>query len=288
MAENLNDPAADLTETAAPPPGILVSGHFRQAHGYQTHRSFGTKDWLITFTLSGTGHYWLDGRLQPCEPGDIVLLPPGTPHHYATPEGSVWEFVWAHFMPLPHWSEWLTLPSEAGALHVIRIAQQSVRERIREAFQRMIRDSLELDYYRSRLSLNAMEEILLLAQQAEARVKSGQMDPRVEQVLSHLSQHMKQRHSVEELAAKVALSPSRLAHLFKQEIGESVIDTLLRLRLRQASRLLEYTTMQIAEIADEVGFHNPFYFTKQFTAYYGKSPSQYRKEARKSAVDESH
>ncbi|MFE5320219.1 helix-turn-helix domain-containing protein [Paenibacillus sp. NPDC056579] len=287
MAENHNNPAASSVsaETAAPPPGILVSGHFNQAYGYQTNRSRGTKDWLIMFTLSGCGYYWHQDTMRHCSAGDIVLLPPGTPHNYGTPEGHVWEFVWAHFLPLPSWSEWLSPPQDKDALFLIHVESEAQRERIKGAFERMIRDSLESDFYRTRLALNAMEEILLLIGQQTNR-KSVPLDPRVEQVLGFMEQHMKMRHTVEELAALVALSPSRLAHLFKQEVGESVMETLLRLRLRHSSRLLEHTTMQVGEIAEEVGFHSPFYFTKQFTAYYGKSPSHYRKTVRKAADEE--
>lgn len=283
MAEKLNDPAAPnaIAETAAPPPGILVAGHFTQAYGYQARRSNGTKDWLITFTLSGSGFYRINDAQLRCNPGDIVLLPPGTPHHYGTPEGSVWEFVWAHFLPLPSWSEWLAIPQGKGGFpfSAIHIHSDALRERMKAAFERMILDSLESDFYRTRLSLNAMEEILLLIGQ-HSNAQSLPPDPRIEQVLSHLNGHMKARHTIERLAAMVALSPSRLSHLFKQQVGESVMETLLRLRLRHSARLLEHTTMQIAEIAEEVGFHSPFYFTKQFTAYYGQSPSHYRKHIR--------
>lgn len=48
------------------------------------------------------------------------------------------------------------------------------------------------------------------------------------------------------------------------------------MRLRQAANLLEYTSDPILEIAEEVGFKNPYYFTRQFTAYYGVSPRYYR------------
>jgi AraC family transcriptional regulator of arabinose operon len=277
MAENLNDPAEN---TPAPEPGILVSGHFTQPYGYHTYRSHGTQDWLITFTLRGNGHFQVGQELLETAPGDIVLLPPGVPHQYFTPEGSIWEFVWAHFLPMPHWLDWMVLPVQTEGIIFARLESGTLRTRMENAFERMIRDSVELGYFYSKLSLNAMEEILLLVIQQQSKPMSGLLDPRIEDILQYLNLHMKEQHRINDLAARAALSPSRLAHLFKEQVGDSIIDTLLHVRLRHAARLLEYTLLNIAEIAGEVGFNNPFYFTKQFTAFFGMSPSSYRKKAK--------
>ncbi len=106
--------------------------------------------------------------------------------------------------------------------------------------------------------------------------KAPKIDERVEKLLDYLQVNLKKKHSIESLANTVALSPSRLSHLFKQEVGDSIVQYLLKMRLRQAANLLEYTSDPILEIAEEVGFKNPYYFTRQFTAYYGVSPRYYR------------
>ncbi len=86
MAENHNDPAAfpPLEDTLAPAPGLLVADHFIRGGEYETYRSKGTRDWLITFTLDGEGTYLLDGNAYPCTKGDLIILLPGTTHHYHT------------------------------------------------------------------------------------------------------------------------------------------------------------------------------------------------------------
>ena len=64
-------------------------------------------------------------------------------------------------------------------------------------------------------------------------------------------------YDVPGLAREVALSPSRLSHLFKQEVGEPVMGAVIRLRLNQAARLLEHTVDDIGAIAREVGSAPP-------------------------------
>jgi AraC family transcriptional regulator of arabinose operon len=103
------------------------------------------------------------------------------------------------------------------------------------------------------------------------------MDPRIKDVLSLLSQDYSETHQIEDLARKVCLSPSRLAHLFKEQVGDTIIETLIKYRLKHAEKRLVFTNRPITEIALETGFNSPDYFTRQFTKYYGINPSQYRK-----------
>jgi AraC family transcriptional regulator of arabinose operon len=97
-------------------------------------------------------------------------------------------------------------------------------------------------------------------------------------VLKYLNTHYREAVTIQELAHQVSLSPSRLAHLFKQEVGRSIIETLIAIRLQQAARLLEYTSLHINEIAREVGFQSASYLSRQFAAYYGHSPQAYRQQ----------
>jgi AraC family transcriptional regulator of arabinose operon len=288
MTETLND---SIIPTVSPPPGILVAGRFAEQHGYRTYRPKGTRDWLITATREGVGEYRTASGIWQCREGDVILLAPGTPHHYATPEGETWHFDWCHFIPKPEWLSLLHLPELSPGVFHVRIDSLSVRTRLGQAFERMRKDSLGPEALSRQLALNAMEEILLLiAKYGNHQKHLPSLDSRVEEVLRILTQNMREQHSIPKLAKAVSLSPSRLSGLFKKEVGESILETLLQIRLRHAARQLEYTTRPIAEIAADVGFRSPFYFTKQFTAFYGMSPSAYRmrrqNEAESSSRDE--
>lgn len=275
MVENHNDPAL---HTASPHPGILVADHFSESYGFGAFREEGTRDWLLTLTLDGRGEYRHRGETIACLPGDVLIFLPGTPHHYYTPRDSHWEFVWTHFVPEPRWVEWLQLPGNDTGLIRLHIAQGNSREKLFSTFQRLIHSTRESGYYSELLSLNALEEILLLIAKLASQEKK--LDQRIEETLACLTHDLKHAHTVRELAAHVSLSPSRFAHLFKQQVGDSVVETLLKLRLRYASRLLEHTDLPIAEVAEQVGFRSPFYFSKQFKISFGVSPSRYRARAR--------
>ena len=124
--------------------------------------------------------------------------------------------------------------------------------------------------------------MILLVAGENARSSGEIIDPRVAQVVQEISRRYREPMTVAELAEHVHLSPSRLAHLFKEAVGESPIQMLLRLRLRQAARLLEYSTLSVAEIAAEVGFDSQFYFARQFHEQFATSPTGYRRARQRS------
>jgi AraC family transcriptional regulator of arabinose operon len=81
---------------------------------------------------------------------------------------------------------------------------------------------------------------------------------------------------VADVARHVALSPSRLSHLFKQETGRSIMDTFNKMRLRHAANLLRYTAHSVEQIAALTGFSSVYYFSAAFKKYTGLSPTAYR------------
>ncbi len=277
---NLYNPA--LVETPAPPPGVLVAGHFDQGDDYATRRSAGTRDWLLAYTTAGAGRYRSGGATVFAHAGDVTLLAPGVPHDYAVPPGGRWEFFWAHFLPRPDWGPWLQLPKVGGGLRLLTVASPASRVRIAGAFARLLADAVARPMsgaLAEELALNALEEVLLLCALETAVATVERRDPRIRQALAAMAENLTIAEPIAALAARVALSPSRLAHLFKAETGNSVLDTLLQMRLHQAARLLTYTTQDIGEISRAVGFRSPFYFSRQFRRRFGMSPSQYRNAA---------
>lgn len=85
---------------------------------------------------------------------------------------------------------------------------------------------------------------------------------------------------LEEIAARVGLSPSRLTHLFKQKTRLSIRDFIQASRLLHAAELIASTDERIAQIGYAVGFRDPSNFNHAFKKSFGVSPKQYRSGAR--------
>ncbi|WP_246072949.1 helix-turn-helix domain-containing protein [Paenibacillus dokdonensis] len=263
-----NEPA----EHNGPASGTVLSGHFDEPDSYSVVRPAGSGDWLITYTLGGEGYFHVSGEEHRCQPGDVTLIKPGTPHQYGTVKGMRWHFMWAHF---PDHALQANLLPEAKLFNET-VMGDSNRNRIYWAFSRLLTDSRERSSYWNELCLSSLSEVLILL----ARRRKQHFDSRVEDTLNRISQGMREPIKIEELAAAVQLSPSRLSHLFKKSTGLSIIDMLNQMRIRQAALLLEHTDRSLADIAYDVGYQNYNHFINQFHKWQDMSPSGYRKKRR--------
>ena len=83
--------------------------------------------------------------------------------------------------------------------------------------------------------------------------------------------------SVEDLAADMGLSRVQLYRKVKALTGSTPVDLLRKARLAQAQRLLQESTLSVSEIAYQVGFASPSYFTKCYKDEFGTVPGEARK-----------
>ncbi|MCE0496368.1 MAG: AraC family transcriptional regulator [Methylacidiphilales bacterium] len=125
-----------------------------------------------------------------------------------------------------------------------------------------------------KLSQVLVEEIArTVAQKESARVGNDTVRRVQELVESHLGRPLPLR----DLARLAQCSVSTLRRQFQQTLGIPPYEWILQARIRRARRLLATTTLRIKEIAGQVGFDDPFQFSRAFKQRTGSSPRQFRK-----------
>ena len=93
--------------------------------------------------------------------------------------------------------------------------------------------------------------------------------------------------SIEELARKVAMSPTTLRDHFKERIGFNPKTFGRIVRFNQLNRLLcENTNVKWADLADQFGFFDQTHFIKEFKCFFGCTPSQLHKKNKLSFTEE--
>jgi AraC-like DNA-binding protein len=102
------------------------------------------------------------------------------------------------------------------------------------------------------------------------------VDRRVRKICNILAMGRNKHLALAELSAKVGLSPSRLEHLFKMDVGVSIREYVLVHRLEAAADLLAATDLRIKEICYQVGFGDVAGFDHLFKRKFGVAPSDYR------------
>lgn len=81
---------------------------------------------------------------------------------------------------------------------------------------------------------------------------------------------------VSDVAAFCGVSASHLAHLFKRDRGQTVVQTINEARLERARAILRHSALPVTRIAELAGFADANYFSARFSRRYGLSPTQYR------------
>jgi len=81
---------------------------------------------------------------------------------------------------------------------------------------------------------------------------------------------------LDELAAHVGLEKAYFCRLFKRRTNQTPIDCFIRLKIQRASDYLNFTDMRIQDVAAQVGYDDPYYFSRVFKRFTGMSPRLYR------------
>jgi len=94
--------------------------------------------------------------------------------------------------------------------------------------------------------------------------------------LQHIEAHVMENLSLSKLAETAHLSPYHFARLFKQRTGLAPHQYLLHRRIEEAKRLLRDTSLDLAEIAQRLGFRDQSHFTARFRKANGMTPKRWR------------
>lgn len=272
-AVNMHYPAMiDLDETPYQSTLPLLTGHFRERQGYRAYRPRGVGDWLLILTLSGQGRFGLREAEHVTRANDWVLLPPGTAHDYGVAAGaSGWELLWAHFLPRAEWHDLLDWPSIGGGLRGLR-GDAALAGQFGQVHRLLTGGGRRAEA----LAMNAMEALVLACDGYHDGGGDGG-DSRIVRAVDHVERHLAEALSVASIAAAAGLSPSRLAHLFREEVGLSVQAFVEQRRMLRAADLLRRTSFPIKQVAAAVGFDSPFYFSRRFSRWSGQSPMTFRR-----------
>ncbi len=106
----------------------------------------------------------------------------------------------------------------------------------------------------------------------------------IRKIHDQLLQHMEQRITIEELSKQYLINQTTLKNVFKSVYGTSIAAHIKEHRMQQAAYMLTKSNMNIAEIAQAVGYDSQSKFTTAFKAYFKVLPREYRKNKTKQNI----
>lgn len=120
---------------------------------------------------------------------------------------------------------------------------------------------------------NVLEEVFVCAR---AQMNNG-TQPLFEQTVEYIHEHYMNELTIPMLAAQGGVNRNQIAYAFNKSAGMGPGEYLLRYRLNRSKELLLKCEATVREIAQSVGFSDPYYFSRAFKKQFGISPTVFRK-----------
>lgn len=117
---------------------------------------------------------------------------------------------------------------------------------------------------------------VLLLQVLRDHAHRAELHPQLGPAVKALHDNLGHPWTVSELAGRAAMSRSTFFLHFKETVGLTPLDYLLRLRMQTAARALRDTTDTVSAIASTVGYRTESAFSAAFKRFTGRSPGEYR------------
>ena len=110
--------------------------------------------------------------------------------------------------------------------------------------------------------------------------RAEKMSDLTRSILDFLHTNYKRKITLRDVAEATFFTPVYCDTVFSREVGRSILDYVIFLRISEAERLIIEGSMSIGEIAEAVGFSDSNYFSRMFKRRTGYTPSAYRKAVR--------
>lgn len=119
-----------------------------------------------------------------------------------------------------------------------------------------------------------------------AAAGQGKDTERIRQIIGYIQSHYTENITLDELAEQVHLCRSECCRMFRRYMQETMFDYLIRYRLEQSLTLLRNTSLNITQIAQQVGFATPGYYSRLFKGVMGCTPMEYRRTKGRGKIGE--
>lgn len=100
----------------------------------------------------------------------------------------------------------------------------------------------------------------------------------VRRAKEYVDQHLLEEVTLAKVGESIHVSPGYLSRIFLKEIGENFSDYIIRNKMEIAQKMLRETSRKVYEIAADLGYSNPHYFSKLFKDRTGLTPLEYRNQ----------
>ncbi len=181
--------------------------------------------------------------------------------------------------PRAYWADWLEWHSKTHEVGRLSLPNNNLLLEFDRLFANIEQTQKSGRRFGEELGMNLLERLLLRSMEEDPLSPQRIMDPRVIEACQFITGNLAGELRIDEVARHVCLSPSRLAHLFREQVGINILRWREDQRVIRAKLLLQTTQEPIATIGRVVGYDDQLYFSRVFRKRVGVSPSDFRRRS---------
>jgi AraC-like DNA-binding protein len=260
----------NLTPAGRDPLAIVCGGRERCRPDYQVRRQ-DFRYACIEYVAEGAGEFVLAGRRHALRAGVAFSYGPGVAHRIRTDPAN----------PMTKYFVDFTGREAASLLQAASLGRAPVQVsdpvRVRAVFDDLLESGRTGSAAGARICLLLLR--LLVARIAELAVTGPAADERAlhsyRRCKSHIDRHCIALRRLDEVARACHMDPAYVCRLFKRFGSTTPYRYLVRQKMNRAAELLQDPDMLVKQVADELGFTDPFHFSRSFKKVYGIPPEQF-------------
>lgn len=254
---------------------ITDIGYYPTAKYHFCKRRRGLDQYILIYIVDGKGYIQVDGKTHTLQQNQFFIIPPFMPHAYEADAEHPWTIYWVHFKGEK--SQFFNNMSN----QILEINETSI-ERLKGRINLFIEilEALSLGY-----SLENLEYANMCFWHLMASFKYINQFHNINQIakfdlvkkaIVFMKNNVEKRLTLRDIATECDLSPSHFSKLFIQRTRHTPIVYFIYLKMQYACQLLDFTTHRISEIGREIGYDDPYYFSRIFKKIMHVSPREYR------------
>ena len=225
-------------------------------------REKGRLDYHLIYVKEGQLYVEYEGGEYILEKGGFVIYTPGQRQYYSgRPEC---ERYWIHFTG----TQTEQMLSEWGFTGGIYEADEN--RTVYDIFGEIIEQYI-IPSEKSEIKISVLLQTLFMRLYESVNSKEY-INPAVSGLVKYVNNNCRENIDVKKYADNAGMSEESYCHLFRKSIGVPLHKSITQVRLKEARRLLKYSSESISQIAYSVGYDDPLYFSRIFKKYYGVPP----------------
>lgn len=227
----------------------------------------------IEYVARGSGEVKLKGRTHALRAGRVFSYGPGVPHHITSDPGN----------PLVKYFVDFTGKAAVRLLGSCGLATGNVKQLfpshvLSPLFEELIQSGLSGGQGNAELCAKLLECLMLkLTRNAPVEETESPAFASYQRCRRHIEQHFLRLRALEEVAAECRVTKAYLCRLCYRYDHQSPYQYLLRLKMNHAAECLRNSDALVKEVAQQVGFADPFHFSRVFRRVLGVSPSAFQR-----------